>query len=1614
MKQFYKISIPIITLLILVISYFTIFNSLSTKNNNPYAHQLNLYEKYGNLSYEEIQKLPKQDRPDLAAMQEFEMTMDPKLGYPPTERKISAFGIAKKMLQEKNNISAKAIAGVQWEERGPNNVGGRTRALMFDPNDPLSKKAWAGGIGGGLWYNNDITNSQNTWTNVNSILSNIAISTISYDPSNTQVYYLGTGLGFTGAIRGAGIWISQNAGVSWTQLASTTTADFYHVNKIKINALGEVFAATNNGLMKSVDHGISWSNVLNFDISDLEIASDGAIYATKGHLSTSGIYKSIDNGVTWVDISPISGTGFRVELASSPSNPNILYAVSDKSSGDDTDVAWFKKSIDGGTSWNDISIPIYLETDCSIGTTHFTRGQAWFDLILAVHPDDPNVLLAGGIDLHKSEDGGANWQAISYWTGSYCDDYVHADQHEIIFRPNFPNQAIVGNDGGVFYSADIGNSLNPEFDSRNNGYNVTTFYSAAAANVINSNTFLAGAQDNGTQLFSTPGVNSTVMATGGDGMYCFIDQDNPDIMITSFYYNSYMLSTDGGKSFISLSNDQTSTGGRFINPTEYDSDADILYGTGDVDEMTRISGITTTPTALERVSIDLTNRKITTIKASPYTSNRLFVGTRVYQGEGLIFMIDNADTATPTVTQITGTFESSTSSTNDRPGGWVSSIDVGSTDNQLLATFSNYGVHSVYETIDGGVTWKQKGGNLPDMPIRWGLYNPNDRNQALLATEVGVWSTDDLSIAAPVWEPTNSGLDNVRVDMLKYRTSDQMVVIATYGRGLYTTDIFANKVDANFHTKQTVAYVGVPVLFNDASINANNSWSWNFGDGVGVSAIQNPTYTYLSAGVYDVSLSVDNGANTETKIGHITVLPVKTIPYTAIDGGDFESSPNDYTSKSLLGGINHWERGIPANRLTTTNSGTNVWKTNLNTDIIDVGFDYKSALYTPAFDLSANSGEYTIRFKKSMENAYCNSPHAMQLQYSTDGGINWYRLGGSTPEYGAINWYNAASNLGCSLEQEVFEDKTGWVGTNTTDLTTSGIDNSVDNENTEYKLNFLAGEPNVSFRFISAVSTGSGAGAYDRDGFMIDDFEVLLTPTTAEFEADVTTSFTGQPINFTYLSNGASSYSWSFGDGTSSAVQNPSNTYTTPGVYTVSLSINGGADVITKTDYITILPNKTPPYLSADGGNFDSNQTDFSVDNVSGTPFELGNSTISGKDGTASGSFAWVTGLTSANYLDGTLAHLLSPSFDFTNPGDYILSFKAKYQLESEGVSGAWDSFWVEYSLNFGNNWSKLGDDIEAGWYNQKTHPSSDVNSPNLPVFSGTSSIFEIFSKDVTSLYGNSSVIFRFVFMSDNAATDVGLAIDDFEITFQPGAPAIPDFSYQGDSGCDGQVVTFTNQSTGFYTGLNWDFGANATPATASGKGPHVVTYSGSGTSSVALTTISPINGNVTETKVDIISIAPLHSPTATEEKDNDYTTYKLVSSTGDSYQWYYKGILIDGATNQFYVATESELGTYTVDVTINGCTVQTSGVYVISGIDEEESKVFKIYPNPTYNGFISIESKPNSIITIFNTTGKVVYQSYTENNSTSIDLSDYSNGIYIVEIINGFETSKQRISIMK
>lgn len=444
-----------------------------------------------------------------------------------------------------------------------------------------------------------------------------------------------------------------------------------------------------------------------------------------------------------------------------------------------------------------------MNTNCTTSTTDFTRNQAWYDLILKVRPDNPNIVLAGAVDLYGTTNGGTSWNLLSYWTGGCSMPEVHADQHAIEFRSTNLNEVIFGNDGGVYYSTNAGTAASSgvTFNSRVNGYNVTQFYSCAMNNTSGSNVYLAGAQDNGTQRFSSAGINSTTEVYGGDGGFCFIDQTNPNIAIASYTNNNFYRSTNGGVSFTStLIGEDT---GDFINPADYDNVANILYTTGNINELKRIANVETSPSAAVTMSIAIGGASVSAIKANFFTANRIFVGSDV----GDVYRIDNAN-GTHTITDITG---------NLPAAGRVSSIDVGANDNELLVTYSNYGVSSVHYTNNGGSTWISKdefGYILPDIPVRWGLFNPNNTKEVMLATELGVWSTSDITQTNPEWSPTNTGLANVRCDILRFRNSDKQVVVATHGRGLYTTDVWASTPTAFTHTALSPAHNSTNVALN--------------------------------------------------------------------------------------------------------------------------------------------------------------------------------------------------------------------------------------------------------------------------------------------------------------------------------------------------------------------------------------------------------------------------------------------------------------------------------------------------------------------------------------------------------------------------------------------------------------------------------------------------------------------------------------------------------------------------------------------------------------------------------------------------------------------------------
>lgn len=754
------------------------------------------------LAKEPFKKVPKKDRIDMAIAQEVALTKDPALGFVPRERMAEAF--AYKQARMANNPQLRAVPDINWTERGPNNVGGRSRVAWFDLNDAANgyKKVWAGSVGGGLWSTNDITVASPVWTKVNDFFDNLAITAFAQDPTTPNTIYVGTGEGWfnADAIEGLGIFKSTDGGVTWNRLA----ANFAYVQDLAVNANGQVFASLRNrvaaqgvGIQKSSDGGNTWTQVLGSPVlgptdrgADLEIAANGDVYASIGIFSNGRIYRSsaathgvnVGNAGNWTEITPdptsnaipAASTAFysRIELACAPSDASVVYALFQGNGSND--VTHIKQYDATANTWVSRTIPTIIDQG---NNSIFTRGQAWYDLIAAVDPNNASRLYIGGVDALRSDNNGTTWTQMTTWslfaaTGFTANQNVHADHQAITFAPGSSSRALWGTDGGIDYTAnaDIALPGKPTFVDKNTGYNVTQFY-GSANHPTNPDYFLAGAQDNGSHRFNTAGINNTVEVTGGDGALCHIDQNEPNIQITSYVYNNYYVSTNGGASFTSRQKGNT---GSFINPTDYDDAANILYCGNPAGSYFRWLSPATNGTSVSVPVAAFGGGTITHVSVSPLVPNRVFFGL----SNGRVVQVDNAHAATPTGTVIrTGT-------------GSVSSVAIDpANEAHMLVTYSNYGVVSVFETINATAatpTWTSVEGNLPDMPIRWAIFDPRNSDWALIGTELGVWSTDDLSGAATEWNPTNTGLANVRVDMLQYAPGTRVLSAATHGRGLFS------------------------------------------------------------------------------------------------------------------------------------------------------------------------------------------------------------------------------------------------------------------------------------------------------------------------------------------------------------------------------------------------------------------------------------------------------------------------------------------------------------------------------------------------------------------------------------------------------------------------------------------------------------------------------------------------------------------------------------------------------------------------------------------------------------------------------------------------------------
>ncbi|MFN8288072.1 MAG: T9SS type A sorting domain-containing protein [Chitinophagales bacterium] len=453
---------------------------------------------------------------------------------------------------------------LNWEELGPDNIGGRTRAILIDKRDASNNTVYAGGVGGGMWKSTD---GGSTWTSLPQWKQWLAVSCITQGPGPDYPIYVGTGEGlaqivgtsFNSGSMGNGIFKldANDVPVQITPDAFTGNSldpndAWSAVNRIAVNPTDgtQILAATQNGLYYTSDGGVNWALATlpagtGGSSADVKWSHDGTnVFAVVG--SNKIIVRSLNGGLSWTRVSSTNNQGFpatqgRIEVAIAPSNSAVVYAAIATTSGATYAVY---RSGDNGDTWTNIGSkgPLF--------DPFGSNNQGWYDNVIAVSPADPNKVYMGGVDFYTWSDQGG-WKLADAGLGSSPIDpnYIHPDKHCITIADSDPNLMYIGCDGGVYKSTSAVSKFPfPEFSVKNRGYNVTQMYSVAAAI---TGEVMGGAQDNGTNyvnfLGNTP--KAAKMVIGGDGIYAEISHIDPRIFFGGIYFGEVLRSGNTASSF---------------------------------------------------------------------------------------------------------------------------------------------------------------------------------------------------------------------------------------------------------------------------------------------------------------------------------------------------------------------------------------------------------------------------------------------------------------------------------------------------------------------------------------------------------------------------------------------------------------------------------------------------------------------------------------------------------------------------------------------------------------------------------------------------------------------------------------------------------------------------------------------------------------------------------------------------------------------------------------------------------------------------------------------------------------------------------------------------------
>ncbi|MDT7550427.1 MAG: hypothetical protein QOE84_2821 [Actinomycetota bacterium] len=680
------------------------------------------------------------------------------------------------------------LASSRWSLKGPTNIGGRVLDVVVDPlrRDSI----YLATASGGVWHSTD---GGKRFASVWPEAMTQAVGALAI--SKTGVLWAGTGEAGPGGgsitYGGSGVYRSSDGGRHWTAMGlrgseriGRVVIDPRNEQTIWVAANGPLYSGGGvRGLFKTTDGGKHWQLALKPETATagaVDIALDprkpDTVYTTMWDRIRypdkrqytgmgSGAFKSTDAGKTWTRIggptlaaNPELG---RLGIAVAASNPNRVYILASTEAG--LTAGLYRSDDGGGTFTPGIDVPLV------------TGGYvyAWWFGRVYVDPKNPDHVFATGVNMSESKNGGASFASSAG---------LHSDQHGMAWDPKVPGRVYVGNDGGFYRSDNNGVSFkHGEYMPWNQLFSIDVSQQDPGK-------IVGGLQDNGGnrnyKRNEDPTADGWNDITGGDGTEMAIDPRNDKIVYGCSQYGACAVSTDGGTNMTDFSNSVVGTRKGWLTPIEFDpGQPHAVYTGSEIVSRSTDDGTSWTP-----ISPDLTGGPgretnplfrnygtITTLAVAYADLGTVYAGT----DDGRVWYTHDAAT---TWTRATGL-----------PSEWVTSVAIDRRNAKSIAYASFSGFRSgkgkslVFRTADGGKTWKDISGNLPQAPVNDVVPVGDD---LLVATDVGVFLTRSVSTGlGRQWLKVGTGLPNAPITELRWHAPSSTLFAANFGRGAFAVTI---------------------------------------------------------------------------------------------------------------------------------------------------------------------------------------------------------------------------------------------------------------------------------------------------------------------------------------------------------------------------------------------------------------------------------------------------------------------------------------------------------------------------------------------------------------------------------------------------------------------------------------------------------------------------------------------------------------------------------------------------------------------------------------------------------------------------------------------------------